>query len=51
MLRRRVKVGNENERMAAAGRGGLAPELVELAERRTKELNAAFSQAKRLRAS
>jgi hypothetical protein len=28
---------------------GLAPELVALAERRTKELNAAFSQAKRLR--
>jgi hypothetical protein len=28
---------------------GLAPELVALAEKRTKELNAAFSQAKRLR--
>jgi hypothetical protein len=28
---------------------GLAPELVALAERRTKELNAAYSQAKRLR--
>jgi curved DNA-binding protein CbpA len=28
---------------------GMAPEIVALAERRTKELNAAFSQAKRVR--
>ena len=28
---------------------GMAPEIIALAERRTKELNAAFSQAKRVR--
>jgi hypothetical protein len=30
---------------------GLAPEIIALAERRTKELNAAFSEAKRVRSS
>lgn len=30
---------------------GMAPEIIALAERRTKELNAAFSEAKRVRSS
>ena len=30
---------------------GMAPEIIALAERRTKELNAAFSEAKRVRTS
>jgi hypothetical protein len=30
---------------------GMAPEIIALAERRTKELNAAFSEAERVRSS